>query len=96
MLEGPVNSVESLPIKLHDIVLFERGDVTVRLDEGAELCLRGHEVLYLIIFLQLVFCNQIIEIDKLTRHELLVQAQPVHLFLRLLHVALQVQFDFES
>lgn len=83
------------PVKLHDIVLGELGDVTVRPGLRPHLSIGVQEILDAILRLEFVFGDEVVEVHQLNGDECLILAQPGYLFLRLLDVALQVQLQLE-
>lgn len=96
MLKSLINSKKPLPIKLHNIVLLQLGYITIRDRLGPNLRLLIQEILERIFRLEFILCDEIIEVDELDGDEVLVGGEPCNLLAGFLHVALEVELEFEA
>ena len=91
MLKRGVHSEKALPVKLHDCVFFQRGNVAISNSARPKLSLLCEMILQHVVLLELILRDQIIKIDQLDRDEFLIGAEPGKFLLRGLEVALQMQ-----
>ncbi len=95
MLKRLINPKKALPIKLHNIIHFQLRHITIRQRLRHRLGILVQKVLERVFRLELIFRDQVVEVDELDRDQVLVGAQPRYFFGRLFHVALEVELEFE-